>query len=375
MINLNTNLSFRLTKNNLTILCVFLFISTCLGQQEIKQQTQTTINNMVSKIKTAVDPEFVYNYDKTKFVPEEGKTLLIMGQTVESTNEYMERFPNQPIPGGWSAYWGITEFKGVAEYYRNEVGGSADHQMLVDRFPNTVIQSAMWMVGTWDIAEKAASGAYDKVIKKYCRWAKSIKRPVYLRIGYEFDGPHNALEPFEYVEAYKHIVDLIRSKGVTNIAFVWHSYGHKPYQDHKVSAWYPGDDYVDWVAISILGGPELSTYGDALLDFAKKHKKPVMVAEANPVEGIEKENMDVWDNWFVDFFSLVYTKNIKAISFINEDWPRLKIKGIEKWKDARLYNNEKISKAWFMETNKDRYLKQSPNLFEQLGYENKSSKK
>ena len=330
---------------------------------------------MVSMIKTQVDPEFVYPYEKTKFVPTENKTLLIMGQTVESSNEYMESFPDQPIPGGWSAYWGVTEFKGITEYYRNEVGGSADHQMLVDRFPNTVIHSAMWMVVTWDIAEKAASGAYDKVIKKYCRWAKSIKRPIYLRIGYEFDGPHNALNPNEYVKAYKHIVDLIRAKGVTNIAFVWHSYGHKPYKNHAVSAWYPGDDYVNWVAISILGGPQLSSYGDTLLGFAKKHKKPVMIAEANPVEGIEKNNTTIWDNWFVDFFSLVYNKNIKAISFINEDWPRLKIKGVEKWKDARLYNNDEISKAWFMETNKDHYLKQSPKLFDQLGYENKSSKK
>jgi hypothetical protein len=27
-----------------------------------------------------------------------------------------------------------------------------------------------------------------------------------------------------------------------------------------------------------------------------------------------------WDQWFVNFFSFAYNKNIKAISFINEDW-------------------------------------------------------
>ena len=57
------------------------------------------------------------------------------------------------------------------------------------------------------------------------------------------------------------------------------------------------------------------------------------------------------------------------MSFINEDWSSLNISGLTNWKDGRIYNNKKISKAWFLETNKDRYLKQSPVLFEQLGFE------
>ncbi|MEJ6791378.1 MAG: hypothetical protein QNK89_01195 [Lacinutrix sp.] len=93
-----------------------------------------------------------------------------------------------------------------------------------------------------------------------------------------------------------------------------------------------------------------------------------MIAEANPIKGIYKDNIDVWDEWFVNFFSFIYNKNIKAVSFINEDWNRLFIDGISHWKDSRLYNNEKISRAWFKETNKNRYLKQSPQLYNHLGY-------
>ena len=93
-----------------------------------------------------------------------------------------------------------------------------------------------------------------------------------------------------------------------------------------------------------------------------------MIAESNPIHGIDKDNIEAWDQWFVHFFTFIYKKNIKAVSFINEDWQSLFIQGISDWKDGRLYNNEKISKAWFLETNKDRYLKQSSELFEQLGY-------
>ncbi|MEJ6791377.1 MAG: glycosyl hydrolase [Lacinutrix sp.] len=148
--------------------------------------------------------------------------------------------------------------------------------MLIDSFPNIVIQSAMWMVGKWDITKKTKKGDYDKVIKQYAAWAKSTNRPIYLRIGYEFDGPHNQLEPKKYVKAYKHIVDLLREEGVNNIAFVWHSYASIPFKNYKLSSWYPGDDYVDWVGISVFG----HAYGDAdfgnycnnVLEFAKQQK-------------------------------------------------------------------------------------------------------
>ena len=96
-----------------------------------------------------------------------------------------------------------------------------------------------------------------------------------------------------------------------------------------------------------------------------------MIAEANPIHGIDNINPEVWDNWFVNFFSFVYNKNIKAICFINEDWTRININGLAEWKDARLYNNKQISDAWFKETNKPKYLKSSHTLFKQLDYTKK----
>lgn len=355
-----------------TVLVLLLIISSNSWSQGKTSVDSISVAQMVSKINTKVDPNYVYPYEQTKFVPSNGKTLLIMGQTVESITEYSEQFSDQKKPGGWSAYWGIPEFKGVTKSHKNSTSNTQHHQMLVDDFPNTVIQSALWMVGKWDVAKNTNNGFYDKVIKKYASWAKGTKRPIYLRIGYEFDGIHNELEPKEYVKAYRHIVDLLRKKGANNIAFVWHSYASKPYKDYKLSAWYPGNEYVDWVGISVFGhaygGTDFGPYCDTVLDFAKTHQKPVMIAEASPIHGITKENSEVWNQWFVPFFNFIYQKNIKAVSFINENWPKLRIEGISQWKDARLHNNKKVSKAWFEETNKDRYLKQSPELFQELGY-------
>ncbi|GAA4803014.1 glycoside hydrolase family 26 protein [Litoribaculum gwangyangense] len=355
---------------------VFILVAFTTSKKIIAQEqkkSKLSVEAMVSMIDKTIDDEFVYEYEKTKYVPPKGKTLLIMGQTVERISEYMAAFPEEEIPSGWSAYWGIPEFKGIIEPHKNTAGNTQYHQMIIDKFPNTVIQSAMWMVGNWDIAKNAGNGAYDNVVKQFSAWAKVANRPIYLRIGYEFDGPHNTLEPDEYVKAYKHIVDIMRTEGAHNVAFVWHSFASKPYKNYPLEAWYPGDDYVDWVAISVFGhaydGPEFGIYCDNVLNFAKQHKKPVMIAESNPINGIDIENTEVWNNWFANYFSFIYNKNIKAISFINEDWPKIGIEGISEWKDSRLYKNDVISKAWFKETSNDNYLKQSSKLFDILGFE------
>ncbi|NNE17177.1 MAG: hypothetical protein HKN10_01750, partial [Myxococcales bacterium] len=41
------------------------------------------IADLVDKIRTEVDPAFVYEYGQTKFVPPAGKTLLIVGQRLD----------------------------------------------------------------------------------------------------------------------------------------------------------------------------------------------------------------------------------------------------------------------------------------------------
>lgn len=340
-----------------------------IGAKDTNQLLES--HNMLSKIDRTIDSNFIYDYEKTKFVPPNGKTIFIMGQTVEGISDFQYNFKDQIKPAGWSAYWGITEFKGIDRTHYNETGTSQNHQMLVDSFPNTVIHSALWMVGKWDIDKNVVKGNYDKVIKKYCKWAKKIKRPIYLRIGYEFDGPHNELDPDEYRAAYKYIVDYMRKKNVNNIAFVWHSYASKPYQDYPLSSWYPGDDYVDWVAISVFGHAYSSDFGpycDDVLEFAKARKKPVMIAESSPINGINKYATNVWESWFMNYFSFIYQTNIKAVCFINEDWTKLKIDGISNWGNAKLGNNKIVSQSFFKELENERFLKQSKELFNFLDY-------
>jgi len=328
------------------------------------------VEAMLDLIDTEPEPGYVYAFDRARFVPPEGKTLLILGQTLDAVDELVSSFPDQPTPGGWAAYWGIPSMDYVDREATNETGDRHHHQALVDRFPNTVLQSGMWMVGTFDVAQRTVEGEFDPVVRAFSAWAKAAARPIYLRIGYEFDGPHNELEPDEYVAAYRRIVDIMRAEGVENVAFVWHSYAAPPAGGRPISAWYPGDDYVDWVAVSLFGqmySASPGRYVDAVFDFAREKRKPVMVAESSPIQGIRAGSTAVWSSWFAKVFSLSYARNIKAITFISQDWEQYPSNGVD-WADARLQNNELVSEAFFAETNKSRYLKQSPTLFQELGY-------
>jgi len=363
--------------NLLTVfICSFLLTACGGGEDPVNIDTDVLSDNYVSQITATVNSDFVYEYEKTMYVPPEGKILYIMGQDIATISQFSSDHADQAHPAGWSAYWGITDTAGIFENTADAVGsqtGYHNHQWLADKFDNSVIQSALWMVGKYNIPENILAGEYDQNIEAYCDYAKGINRPIYLRIGYEFDGIHNSLEPEDYVASYRYIHDYITNAGVTNVAFVWHSYVAPTYNGYAVIEWYPGDDYVDWFGVSLFGhmySANASEEANAFLELAKEHKKPVMVAESAPViRGVVEEGSSIWGEWYVNYFNYIISKNIKAFSYINCDWDSYPGFADLNWGDSRIETNETIEKAWMKEVAKDRYLKQSPDLYSILGYD------
>ncbi len=335
-----------------------------------------TVDEMIQMISRTVDSTYIYTYEKTKFVPPEGKKLYFMGQDVAVIRDFKSTYAQYAKPCGWSAYFAVSTTDGIFTKSNPSTGEEFGYQHLqwfVDSFPNTVIHAAMWMVGKWGIADSAAMGQYDDTIKVFCDFAKKAKRPIYLRIGYEFDGIHNELEPTSYVKAYRHIVDVIRKENVTNIAYVWHSYAAPPYKDYPVMDWYPGDDYVDWFGASTFGHMNESyipTILDSFVNLAREHKKPVMLAESAPVHFvITEEDITAWKKWYVNYFSFMYKKNIRAFAYINCNWDDYPGHRPLQWENSKLNQNSLIEKAWMAEVAKDIYLKESTDLYTQLGYQ------
>ncbi len=239
--------------------------------------------------------------------------------------------------------------------------------------------------------DRLVAGEYDKEIRRLALFADRIDGTLYLRIGYEFDGAwnHGYGDTERYIAAFRRIVDVMRDEGADNVEFVWQASasttddlidrGHD-----DITRWYPGDDYVDWMAFSWFMAPDETVTVESdyesptplelteeLLVFARERSKPVMIAEASPqgldlAEGflahhhpiwdgeagtgrVDMTNDELWDHWFAPLFELMADNRdvIHALAYINADWDSQAMWGPPYesgfWGDTRLEVNADIA--------------------------------
>ncbi|RNC88646.1 MAG: endo-1,3-beta-xylanase [Allomuricauda sp.] len=336
------------------------------------------------------------NRQFAKFEPKEG-VLLFVGQELEAvgavegyTDGYLDHFPK---PAGWTSYSNINPGEnsfgriqqGLDGLWETHDWGDNDYNAMLQHndpdYENMALAIGLQFVNH---EEKVADGTHDKFIDSLGIFLKSLgKRPVFLRIAYEFDGdPWNHYEREPTVAAYRRIVDRLRAQGVENTAYVWQSVGFISGQE-QLEGWYPGDDYVDWCATSFFNRwKEIEMF-----EFARKKGKPVFIAEASPtisdyfgkLYGETKETQlsnpeqaeEAWQKWFLPFFNAINENAdvIKAVHYINCHWDSHPMwlenptfKGI----DARLQLSDTIGQRWLDLTSKAPFILSSEDLYEKL---------
>jgi hypothetical protein len=103
-----------------------------------------------------------------------------------------------------------------------------------------------------------ASGIDDAYILTTASECKTFGYPIYMRLGAEMDicqgdSPTDrtwATSAPDFVAAWKHVVDIYRAQGVTNVLWVWNP-NCQSSGFYDQDAYYPGDNYVDWVGIDM----------------------------------------------------------------------------------------------------------------------------
>ncbi|WNJ16170.1 glycosyl hydrolase [Pontibacter sp. G13] len=329
-----------------------------------------------------------------KFEPAGDQVLVFIGQDLGSIGGF-EEYPDGyldhfPTPAGFTLYTSIAGgrdsygevpiegLQGIYETFDNGNGPSNMTLMTSDaRFQNCALAIGLSLVNH---EEAVAKGERDENIDRLGDYLLSLgSRPVFLRIGYEFDGHtwnHYDLEA--YKGAYRRIKNRLDAKGITNTAYVWQSVGWVSNQE-QLEEWYPGDEYVDWCAYSFF-----DRFKEAeMIDFAREKGKPIFIAEASAAisdhtakfDGDTKETrlgnpdqaQEAWDKWFEPFFETIENNNdvIKAIHYINCDWstrPMWFENPTFRDVDARIQNSEMISTKWMERMNQGRYVNDSPEL-------------
>ncbi|MEO9885253.1 MAG: 1,4-beta-xylanase [Balneola sp.] len=346
-------------------------------------------NCHIKQITSPISPIIKQNI-KSKFEPDNGKLLFFIGQDLEATggldsfdNGYIDYFD---VPSGVTVY---TNFSPGDQSYSRILKGNDGIKSIAnwgagyncaqcyidsENFKHSVLSIGLSMVNH---EKEIGAGKRDYLIEELGEWIKNIKRPVFLRIGYEFDGwEWNHYNRKDYLKSWRRIHSIFEKMEVENVAFVWQSKGTG--SDQKVlEKWYPGDDIVDWCAYSYFSNPD-----EEMITFARKHNKPVFIAEASPVLTDESSfiNSDLsdskvadkaWNEWFIPFFETINENSdvIKAFSYINVDWasqPMWVNNQVFQNVDSRIQKSEFISKKWRTEINQTKYLKPSPLLWEKL---------
>ena len=296
-----------------------------------------------------------------RFEPPDTSILLIVGQDLGTIEDYSRRVDS--TSAGVMVYTSLNRLEGLTA--PSDLGsGIQDFSALARNYPGRIIQIGLWMGHD---CRNIALGMRDPNIHRLAKVLKQANCPIFLRVGYEFDNPGFGYPPEVYVPAYRRLVDFFRKDGVTNVAFVWHSYAssvNQPYED-----WYPGDTYVDWCAISFFSRGEKSEATD-IAAFARKHHKPLMIAEATPYNiRIPQDRDNAWYMWYQPFFEFVHREKVKAVCYINSNWDAQPMWKGQLWGDARVQADSTVRALWLKETRRLEYVHVSSDLYRQIGFE------
>lgn len=171
------------------------------------------------------------------------------------------------------------------------------------------------------------NGVYDFYIKQWAKAVQLINSPIILRWGHEMNdpyrypwGPHNNTAN-DFIAAYKHIYKIFENLHVKNVLWAWSPHPAYGY----FTEYYPGDDFVDYVAIGTLNYGTVANWSkwwsfDEI--FGKYYKdlgafnKPIILSEFGSltVGGSRSK-------WFADGLKELPTKypKVNAVLFFHYD--------------------------------------------------------
>ncbi len=189
--------------------------------------------------------------------------------------------------------------------------------------------------------EKITAGDFDGRLASFAESAASFGKPLFVSFGHEMNAswyPWGG-DPELYKQAYRHVHDLM-SLYATNITWVW----NPNVSGDAIGDYYPGDDYVDWVAAD---GYNTEDYGiswqsaeqlfDPMIDELESYGKPVMIGETGCDANNTYDEVIRKPNWLYSAVGWLVNKKksdgsdnlIKA--FVYFDFDKTEDSAVKKW--------------------------------------------
>jgi len=200
--------------------------------------------------------------------------------------------------------------------------------------------------------EEVLAGEFDSDFRSWARDARAFAAPLLVEFGTECNGswfPWNGLYhgagncsgygdpekpdgPERFVAVFQRIVTLMREEGASNITWVFHvdATDDPEVEWNRFENYYPGDTFVDWVAVSAYGpqsptDPEYMSFREQM-DSAHERltalapTKPVIVAEFGCTAGNSLIDPEVWAEPALDDILGGRWPGLIGFSWWNERW-------------------------------------------------------
>lgn len=204
-------------------------------------------------------------------------------------------------------------------------------------------------------------GGLDEVrdgdyLRQWARDAKAAGIPIFLRYACEMNGnwtPWSG-DPARYIEKFRLVHDVLEAEA-PNVAMVW---SPNDVPRYSMEPYYPGDEYVDWVGISLYtepyenGDPSLPMFGTSPVERLDElyrlyaDRKPIMISETAVSHYSHQAGEDVTD-WALMNLHRLYEvmpkkyPRLKAITYFN-----VNLEGRESDNNYLLRDNEAMLAAY-----------------------------
>jgi len=182
------------------------------------------------------------------------------------------------------------------------------------------------------VLQDIVSGVNDAFIAENASIIKGhAPQLVLVRFAHEMElignYPWSQEDPGLFIDAYRHYIDFFRKEEVDNVQWVW-----SPAGNENARPYYPGDGYVDYIGISILGfedwdrkfGHEQgrsfqSILGDRL--WLEEFKKPIVITELGVTPSKMRDESSklkyqyewlwlAWESWY-------YYPSLRGVVYFN----------------------------------------------------------
>ena len=275
------------------------------------------------------------------------------GQSQDAFDNYWDLMPDSSKPSIYMYYIGLS---GLTSNWYFDL-----EDALLSQYPAFIMpQIGLSMTSDGNPSahyeDDVAAGLYDTEINNLVQGFQALGIPIFLRIGYEFNGlTWNGYLPESYKAAFRRIVNRIREENI-EVATLWN---YSIDGAHNFMDYYPGDDYVDWWCLSIFSTWQFSDLtAAAYIDSSQVHGKPLSIGESTPRYVGTTDGESDWNAWFNPYFDLIHdTPNVKMLNYINWNWgdyPQWAT-----WGDCRLEINSFISEHYSAEMDSTQYLHSS----------------